>query len=106
MRKKNIWWKYAVVNFFAFFAAFFVFSSTPRLKTNAVSPLSTNITAYYSFDENTGTAVNDVIGTNHGIWKGTTGTLWANGRIRSAGNYNGTGRWVEVTSQTAVDFEK
>ncbi len=48
--------------------------------------LLTNITAYYKYDENTGTSVGDSVGSNTGVFSGS-GTKWGTGIINSAGNF-------------------
>ena len=52
--------------------------------------------AYYNFEEKSGTTVKDVSGNNINIsWTGTGS--WANGKIGSAGNFNGSNSYLSAT---------
>lgn len=59
--------------------------------------LTTNLVAYWKFDENTGTSAADATG------NGNTGTLvgspsWVAGKINSAVSYNGTSQYTQTGS--------
>lgn len=66
----------------------------------AYAALDDNITAYWKFDENTGTSLNDEVGTADGTFNGTTGSQWTSGcGINSGLNFVETSsNWVSLAS--------
>ncbi len=57
-------------------------------------------TAWWKFDENQGTTVNDSSGASTGqtgTWNGTLGSQWGTGKINTAGVFNGTNNNVSGT---------
>lgn len=66
---------------------------------------SGDLTAYYRFDDATGTSASDA-GPNGltGTWSGTLSGQWGTGKLRGCGVFNGTDRIVTVTDATALHF--
>ena len=84
-------------------------SAWSALRSNCISgtagpdsSLASNLVAYYNFDENTGSVVNDFIGNNYGTWQGTLGSQWTTGIINYAGNFNGTDNIVNIPGIAAL----
>lgn len=52
--------------------------------------------AYYNFEENSGSTLNDISGNGHnGTWNGT-GSHYGNGKYGHAGKFNGIDDWVNI----------
>jgi len=68
--------------------------------------LTDGLVAYYSFDENTGTLVNDRSNNgNSGMWTGSLGSQWlTKGKINSAGVFNGNDSYINVPDSASVEF--
>lgn len=76
--------------------------TTPGTGSNAITSLATNslaraLAAYWKFDENTGTVINDSASVNTGTFGGTLGSQWITGKINSGLSFNGTNNLVTTT---------
>lgn len=63
--------------------------------------LSTNLLAYYKFDDGSGSTVTDAIGSFNGSWLGTGGH-WTTGKINGGGSFNGTDDYVNLGSTLSL----
>ncbi len=61
--------------------------------------------ARYSFDEGSGSTVNDISGNgNNGTWGGSGKTHWVHGKYGWAGNFNGSSDYVTVPDSSSLDI--
>lgn len=74
-----------------------------RGNTTSSYPLTATTSAYYKFDENTGSSVSDSALTNTGTWQGTLGSQWTTGIVNSGGNFNGSDNYVDIGAATFLD---
>jgi hypothetical protein len=67
---------------------------------------SGDLTAYYRFDDATGTSLSDATGNAlTGTWSGTLANAqWGTGKLRGCGVFNGTDRIVTINDANALDF--
>ena len=71
-----------------------------------IPPLEQGLVGYWKFDEGSGTSVSDSSGNgNDGAWNGSGGH-WTAGKIKGAGDFNGSDDYVDVAKQSAFDFER
>lgn len=76
-------------------------ATAPTVTVTAVNPLTL---AYWTFDEGSGSTVNDLSGNNH---TGTiSGATWTGGFIGSALSYDGSNDYVAVPTGTQVAFNQ
>ena len=62
-----------------------------------------NTLAYWKFDEDTGTTLNDATGNGYtGSFSGTTGSQWVIGKINSGLSFNGTNNFVSLGGSLSV----
>ncbi len=60
---------------------------------------------YLKFDENTGSSINDSSGNNNkGTWNGTLGSQWSTGKVGTAGEFNGTDNYVNISDSSTLDI--
>lgn len=63
------------------------------------------LTAYWKFDEGTGSTIyDDTNGPNSGTWNGTLGSQWAAGKIGPGGNLNGTDNFADCGADASQNI--
>ena len=74
-------------------------SSCSGSASGSDTSLASGLLAYWNFNEDSGTVVNDESGNgNTGIWEGTLGSQWTTGKIGSGGNFDGSTNYVITPS--------
>ena len=67
--------------------------------------LASGLVAYWGFDEDTGTVVDDYTGnSNSGDWQGTLGNQWTSGKISYGGNFDGSTNYVNTPDNPNTSF--